>query len=225
VGSVAGIDRWRGGWVIAEDCGDELRLSTAAHIDEVTDHLASCVAVAIDMPIALAVSGRRAAEGELRALLGSSARSVFTSPTRAGVEALSQAEATVINRQHGGPGISAQAFGLFASIRELRAHLGSPATEHWHETHPESSFAAMNGGVPLAAKRSARGVAERLAHLRNFFPTVDASLLGAPERVPIDDVLDAIAAAWSAKRIAEGTATLFGEPGRDDQGFPHGIRI
>lgn len=223
--SVAGIDRWRGGWIVAEHADDSLRLFAAAEIHEVIDRLAECTAVAIDMPIALAVTGRRAAEGELRASLGSSARSVFTSPTRAAVEALSQSEATEVNRDHDGPGISAQAFGLFASIRELRAHLGTPTTQHWHETHPESAFAAMNDGTPLSAKRSAKGVAERLAHLRRWFPAIDDSLLQSPARVPVDDVLDAIAAAWSAKRIADGTATLFGDPGLDDQGFPHGILI
>ena len=182
-------------------------------------------AVGIDMPVALAVRGRRQAEGELRAVLGSSARSVFTSPTRAAAEARTQAEATACNRANDGPGISAQAFGLFASIREVRTALRGSQFNHWWETHPETSFALMNGGQPLASKRSALGVGQRLALLRVEFPAFDSVLSTAPASVPIDDVLDAAAAAWSARRIGTGTATLFGPDSRDDEGFALGIRI
>lgn len=222
---VAGIDRWRGGWIVAQLTGQNLTLWAAANIDDARDRLAGCDAVAIDMPIALVDHGTRVAEAEVRTALGRSARSVFTSPTRAAVQALTQNEATELNRAHGGPGISAQAFGLFASIRELRTALSGPTFDHWWETHPETSFAAMNAGVPLASKRSAIGVAERLRLLRTHFPTLDTCLLEAPPKVPIDDVLDAIAAAWSAIRIAEGRATVYGPSGRDDQGFAEGVRI
>lgn len=221
----AGIDRRRGGWIVAESHGARIELwSTTGTVDAV-ERLAAHDAVAIDMPIALVTHGRRCAEAELRSALGASARSVFTSPTRAAVEATSQAEATVLNRANGGPGISSQAFGLFASIRELRAALAGDGNLHWWETHPETAFAVMNDAVPLAGKRSALGVAQRLDRLRRRFSNLDDVLLGAPPGVPIDDVLDALAALWSALRIADGSARCFGPIGRDDQGFAHGVMI
>lgn len=221
----AGIDRWRDGWIVAESDSHRIDLWCTPDIAEAVDRLASHHAVAIDMPIALVVDGRRTAETELRAALGASARSVFTSPTRAAVEASSQSEATVVNRANGGPGISSQAYGLFASIRGLRAALAGPANLHWWETHPETAFAVMNDGVPLAGKRSALGVAQRLNRLRPLFPALDDVLLAAPAKVPIDDVLDALAALWSAGRIAADSARCFGPTGRDDQGFAHGVMI
>jgi len=221
----AGIDRWRGGWVIAERKGQDIRLWTASAIAEVCEALAAHAVVAIDMPIALANYGRREAESELRAVLGSAARSVFTSPTRPAVAAESQSEATILNRKHGGPGISAQAFGLFASIRELRSALSGPDFAHWWETHPETAFALMNRGEPMASKRTAVGVAERLAALETCFPRVATALLKAPHKVPIDDALDALAALWSAERIARGAEGLYGPGERDDEGFALGIRV
>ena len=223
--AVAGIDRWRGGWVIAELSTTRVTLWTAKHIADACDRLATHEAVAIDMPIALAPRGTRSAEAEIRSVLGSSARSVFTSPTRAAVVAESQRAATDINRAHEGPGISAQAFGLFASICELRATLDGPGFAHWWETHPETSFALMNDGPPLASKRTAGGVGQRLEQIARHLGLNHQVLLDAPDKVPVDDVLDAIASAWSARRIAAGTAALFGDPGRDDQGFPVGIRV
>lgn len=221
----AGIDRWRGGWIVAQWDSARPQLWAAATVADLLPQLGASPAVAIDMPIALAVHGTRAAEAEVRAELGKSARSVFTSPTRAAVEATSQSEATTLNRANGGPGISAQAFGLFAAIRELRTGLAPAATAHWWETHPETSFAVLNGGTPLASKRSAVGVAQRLHLLRTVFTDLDAALLDAPPKVPVDDVLDALAACWSARRIARGEAQVFGPDGRDDQGFAEGIRI
>ena len=228
--AVAGIDRWRGGWIVAESGGGlsragDVKLWTCEQIDEAVDRLGAAAVVAIDMPIALARSGTRTAEAEVRSVLGRSARSVFTSPTRAALEAPSQAEATLVNRANGGPGISAQAYGLFASIRELRASLSGAAGEQWYETHPETAFALMNDGEPLASKRTALGVAQRLTHLRFIFAGIDDLLLSAPPKVPIDDVLDALGALWSAERIGAGEATVFGEHGRDDQGFVLGVRV
>lgn len=211
--------------MVAQLTEAELTLWACPDIATVREQLADAVAVGIDMPIALVEEGRREAETQLRAALGSSARSVFTSPTRAAVAATSQTEATRLNREHGGPGISAQAFGLFASIRELRVELEGVCCRHWWETHPETSFALLNGGPPLASKRTARGVAERLSMLSAHFPDLQDRLLAAPAKVPVDDVLDAVAAAWSAQRISHGTARVFGPAGRDDQGFPLGIRI
>jgi len=223
--AVAGIDRWRGGWVVAELAEGSVTLWTTADITHACDRLATHDVVAIDMPAALARSGTRQAESEVRAVLGSSARSVFTSPTRAAALAESQQAATEINRAHEGPGISAQAFGLFASIRELRAALTGPRFDHWWETHPETAFALMNNGTPLASKRTAVGVGRRLDLLGTHLGVDHDVLSSSPIKVPADDVLDALAAAWSARRIADGTASLFGPGGRDDQGFALGIRV
>lgn len=224
--SVAGIDRWRGGWIIALLAGRTLDLTAAETTAEALEVTAGCDVVAVDMPMALPVRGRRSAEAELRSRLGRAASSVFISPTRAAILAADRAAATDVNRAHDGPGISAQAWGLAASVRELRSTLpGHPALERWFETHPETAFAELHGGKPMASKKSALGVGQRLHTLRPLLPGIDSLLLEAPDKVPVDDVLDALAACWSALRIHAGTALVLGPEGRDDEGFEQSIRI
>ncbi|MEM7092479.1 MAG: DUF429 domain-containing protein [Actinomycetota bacterium] len=225
VATVAGVDRWRGGWVIVRESPDGVAIDTAADFTALQVVVADCAVIAIDMPMALPRRGTRRAEVDLRAQLGSAGRSVFISPTRAAIEAADQSEATRINRAHDGPGISAQAWGLAGSIRELRASVPLDRDPtRWFETHPERAFAEMNRGTPFDSKKTARGVGQRLAVLRPVFD-IDVLLRDGPPKVPVDDVLDACAAAWSARRTCTGDAILVGPAGRDDQGFPLGVRI
>ena len=206
--------------------GTKLTLSTAETAADALVQTPDCAVVAVDMPMALPVRGRRDAEAELRSRLGRAASSVFISPTRAALLAADRAAATEVNRAHDGPGISAQAWGLAGSVRELRATLPDhPAFERWFETHPETAFAELNGGEPMASKKTAVGVAQRLQTLRPLFPGLDDALLHAPAKVPVDDVLDALAACWSAVRIQAGTSLVLGPAGRDDEGFEQSIRI
>ena len=212
--------------MIAQLTGSDLRLVSAATTSEALELTDQCAVVAVDMPMALPVRGRREAEAELRARLGRAASSVFISPTRAAILAADRAAATDVNRAHDGPGISAQAWGLAASVRELRETLpGHPAFDRWYETHPETAFAELNDGEPMASKKSARGMAQRMHALRPCFAGLDDLLLDAPDKVPVDDVLDAIAACWSALRVHTGAALVLGPSGRDDEGFEQSIRI
>jgi predicted RNase H-like nuclease len=54
-------------------------------------------------------------------------------------------------------------------------------------------------------------------------PIVLPAELGPAGAVPIDDLLDAAAAAWSARRCALGTALAFGDP--DELDVDTGRRI
>ncbi len=74
------------------------------------------------------------------------------------------------------------------------------------------SFAALNGGKPIMSKKStSAGFAERYALLveRSGFSGVPdkfaASHITTGTKVHADDTLDAIVAAWTARRVAEGT--------------------
>jgi predicted RNase H-like nuclease len=75
----------------------------------------------------------------------------------------------------------------------------------------EVSFRAMNDGKPLDhRKKSAGGALERLELLRGYgIELVDLEDIGG---APLDDVLDAAAAAWSAERIATGKAVSLPDP-------------
>jgi predicted RNase H-like nuclease len=79
-----------------------------------------------------------------------------------------------------------------------------------YEVHPEVSFAALNGGVGLVGrKQSVEGQAMRMTLLaRDFgFERIQALVTSCPRRMAAtDDVLDALVALWTARRIALGVA-------------------
>jgi predicted RNase H-like nuclease len=108
------------------------------------------------------------------------------------------------------------------AIRDLDDALGDPPPEHVAEVHPELAFRALDGAVH-DPKVTARGLAQRLTALRGVMD-VDAALASAPRRVPAVDALDACAAAWSARRIADGTAESVGDDALDARGRPMRIR-
>ena len=188
---VAGVDGTRGGWVAV--VLDEGRLA-ADHVirpvDATFEELAEVEVVAVDIPIGF---GPRQADAAARRFLTGAASTVFTTPSR-----------EVLELPFGpGLGVSAQAHAL--GRRVLHVTRLAPSDERFYEVHPEVSFRAMNGGPPLRhRKKSAGGVLERLELLHRH--GIDLEELGASAFAPIDDVLDAAAAAWSAHRIATGAA-------------------
>ncbi len=216
--AVLGIDGWRGRWVGALLDGRSVRLLDLPDASAVLA-VPDVAVVAIDMPIGLSDDGARACDDAARALLGRAGSSVFPAPVRAVLDAVDYADARARSVEAtGGRSLSAQAFQLVRSIRALDDALGDPPPEHVVEVHPELAFRRGLGGV-ADPKGTARGMAQRLAALRPVVD-VDDALLAAPPRVPAVDALDACAAAWSARRIADGVAECVGDGSRDARGRP-----
>jgi predicted RNase H-like nuclease len=194
---VAGLDGTKGGWVavVLDDgafAGDRLIQPVEATFDELPD----ADILAIDVPIGF---GPRQADVAARRFLTGAASTVFTTPTRELLE----------NPFGPGLGISAQAHALGPRI--LHVTQLAQSDERLYEVHPEVSFRAMNGGRPLRRrKRWAGGVVERVELLRRH--GIALMELDAAASVPVDDVLDAAAAAWSAHRIGLGTAHTLPDP-------------
>ena len=88
------------------------------------------------------------------------------------------------------------------------------------EVHPEVCFWAMNSGKPVVApKKTPAGVAERRRLLGVAFgdKTISAVLTNEGRRGAADDnVLDALAALWTASRIAKGEARMIPEKAEVD---------
>ena len=182
-----------------------------------------------DIPIGLAEDGTgrgcdRAARSVLRA---PRAASVFTAPIRAALAAASRADASEIPaRLCEGRRVAAQAFGIYAKVRELDALLEArPALRgRIREVHPEICFWAWNSGVPMRHyKKTEAGERERRILVERHFGDGALEVVRrqlAPKRAPADDVLDAFAALWTAERIARGVArTLPDEPLLDARGL------
>ncbi|MGY2066219.1 DUF429 domain-containing protein [Blastococcus sp. SYSU DS0619] len=221
--AVLGLDGWRGAWAGAHLDDGEVTLLALA---DATAALAlpGVTTVAIDMPIGLSESGPRTCDVIARRCLGPAGSSVFPAPLRPVLSAADYAEACRISvaasetDSKPGKALSKQAWFLVPSIRSLDDALGDPPDQRVHEVHPELSFRALDERVH-DPKITARGLAQRLAALRPVMD-VDRALAEAPPRLPAVDALDACAAAWSALRIAAGTAQSVGDDARDSRDRP-----
>ena len=217
--AVLGVDGWRGRWVGALLVG---RTVTLHVLEDVAAVLAvpDVELIAIDMPIGLSEDGARACDVRARRLLGPAGSSVFPTPVRAVLATDDYAKARAISRAHTDPprAPSAQAFQLVKAIRQLDEALGDPPSDLVVEVHPELAFRALDPAV-FDRKGSARGTIQRLAALRSVMG-VEQALASAPAGVPVIDALDACAAAWSARRLADGLGECVGDGGTDSRGRP-----
>lgn len=201
---VLGIDGCRGGWmgVRWSENGSACAL-VAPTLGELVDETGPVDVVGIDIPLHLPTHEPREAEREARRRLPGRASTVFGSPAASAVDATDYAEANRLNREALGLGLSRQSFGLFPAIRDARDWLATGPDTRVEEVHPESSFAALAGGPLLERKKTPDGAARRRRLL------VDEGLIlpdVAPRGAGLDDLLDAGAAAWTARRLARGTA-------------------
>lgn len=224
-GHVVGVDGCAGGWIAVHLRGGafaEARFHPS--LPELVEGADGAV-IAIDVPLGLPPDGRlwRECDLQARSLLGPRRGSVFPVPSRRVLECTSREQADRVQRELAGKGVGAQSFALFPKIREaaeLRRRGG-----RLYEVHPEVSFAAMAGGPLAWNKRAWNGKARRVRLLASEGIAVPDDL-GEAGSVPVDDVLDAAAAAWSARRIADGTAGSLPDPAdRDEGGDPVAIRF
>ena len=197
--AVLGIDGAPGGWVGA--------LVFAGEVSWYGGSLASLVslgaaAVAIDIPLALPVDGRRrACEVLARERLGRQRSSVFFAPPAAVLDAGTHAEASVFSRAAGSVGVSLQTWHIVPKIREALSVDGLV------ECHPEVSFREL--GTVTASKKTPLGRQERADLLRSWVPFELPR--PRPARAAVDDCLDALVCAWTAARWLRGEAVVLGE--------------
>lgn len=231
-GVIAGVDGCPGGWYVVQTAqdGPALQARVCRTFAEVLQWLPAPAVIAVDMPIGLAERSVRACDQAARQLLGPRrAASVFPAPLRGVLGAASHAEATARSRALDGKGMSIQAYNLLRKVEQVDAALRAApqVAQRTFEVHPEVCFRQMNGGVALQhGKKTAHGRAERLALLEAPFAGQAPRLLGerVKSQVQADDVLDALATLWTARRLARGQAVaLPASPGRDACGLTMAI--
>ncbi|MFD8304538.1 DUF429 domain-containing protein [Streptomyces sp. NPDC059690] len=193
-------------------------------LDSLIERATGVRVIAVDMPLGLVEKGWRAADLAARALLGARRGSVFLIAPRPAWQEREYMAAADRCQELTGSRLSRQAWALAPKLLEARAC--RPADRRLHEVHPELSFQTLAGGMPLThPKKTWRG-----QHLRRTLLAeagiVLPDTLGEADRVPADDVLDAAVAAWSAHRIARGTAGRVPEvPEPDAEGHAVEIRF
>jgi predicted RNase H-like nuclease len=212
--TVTGVDGCTAGWV-AVTLGPESRAAVTrvrTAVAKTLDGLPLTGVTGIDMPLGLLDAGWRDADRLARRALGRRGATVFAIPPRAVWDCETYAEANRVCRDLTGKGFSVQAWGLRRKIAEAdefrRRALSAPSPVQLYEVHPELSFSVMAGAPLPDSKHTAAGLAVRRALLAAAGITVGTRVAGAAE----DDLLDAAAVAWSARRIAAGQATVLTTP-------------
>ncbi len=226
---LAGVDGCKGRWFRAarDPSSGALAFELLGGVADLVRSAPRPEIVALDMPIGLPDRGPRACDREARQLLGPRRSSVFPAPIRPALVARSQQEASEITRRADGRGVAAQAFAIFAAVRRVDGALArDPALRAaLREVHPELSFWAWNGRNPLPfSKRTPDGARLRRALAEAWLgPGILVRARGPHGRNALadDDILDAIAALWTAHRIAAGTAERVPTaPPHDATGLP-----
>lgn len=211
--TVIGVDGCPGGW-IAVRWGETLSHHLCRSFTEVVAMEADVIAV--DMPIGLPDLSGREAEREVRAKLGERQSSVFSVPSRAAVMCADYRAACSANLEHSDPPkkVAKQIFYIFPKMREVDAVMTPALQSRIFEVHPELAFWAMNGERPLALPKKVKGRPHPPGlDLRRALLEAGGFPLGllppASYRmadVGADDLLDACACAWSARRLRDGQA-------------------
>jgi predicted RNase H-like nuclease len=224
---VTGVDACKGGWtaVTLDATGARERARVRVRVGRTLGDLDLAGVTGIDMPLGLLGDGWRTADALARRALGARGVTVFAIPPRPVWDCVNYAAANATCRKLTGRGMSAQAWGLRARLLEadaFRADTFQADRVPLYEVHPELAFAALAGAPLAASKHSADGLAARRSLLAGAGIALQAGrVAGAAE----DDVLDAAAVAWSAARIASGTAVVLTDPSqRADDGGEIAIR-
>lgn len=214
---VVGVDACRGGWLgLALTAAGPAPPRVFGGMVELLTELAEAQVVAVDIPIGLpGPGGVRPADRAAARFVGPRRSSVFLTPPREVLAAPDYGEARRLARRLWVQGVSAQAYALRRRILEVE-----PLAERdprLREVHPEVSFRALAGAPLPHPKRSPEGARLRQALLASA--GIRVSVNGLPPRTEPHDLLDAAAAAWSARRIALGLAgALPEEPPQDGSG-------
>ena len=207
---VVGADWARRRWLCVVLEAGKASVTSERSFAELVARFDEAAAIAVDIPVGLPdASPMRRAELQARGLVHPS--TVFPTYPPPVYECPTHAQAVSLCRSRGWPGISRQSYGLWRRILEVE-----PYALHVHEVHPEVSFWRMNGKSRLeASKHTWNGFFERRRLLEREGIGLPDRL---PEAFPATDVLDAAAAAWTAQRIADGTAETL--PGDCEAGEP-----
>jgi predicted RNase H-like nuclease len=185
--------------------------------------------VFVDMPVGLVEDGDAVRECDrlARATLGSRRSSVFVPPVREATRKRRYPAAKRVNERRADRSISKQAFAIsdgIAAVDELLQNVPEARTA-FRESHPEVCFRAFAGEPLEYSKQTAGGYAERMRTLAAFdvdaAPTVQrvAAATGG-ERVAVDDVLDAVVLAYTARPGPGDLRTLPPDPPTDSEGLP-----
>jgi predicted RNase H-like nuclease len=168
------------------------------------------LAAGIDIPIGLLDCDPRPCDLAARKMIGPRRSSVFPAPPRSVLGAHTYEDACARSIAACGKSISRQGFGIVAKTESVDRIMTPARQDVLFEVHPEVSFTVMAGRPMAHYKATAAGRAERLAVLRGEFPDLDQHISTRLPGTNPNDILDAFATAWSARRRLRGVHVQLG---------------
>ncbi len=227
-----GVDGCRAGWFwvgLSDNSG--WRFGVCENAKSLGAVAAASKLTVIDIPIGLKDAGteERLCDKEARRVLGPPrAASVFPAPARATLEASDFTEANAINRKVTGRGLNRQTWMIAPKIKEINELLiaSDELRNVVREVHPEICFWSFNGKRPMCHnKKKPPGRQERLSLMKTMLPETLSIIESAARtyrrhEVAWDDMLDALAAAVTARLDAGRLRTLPANPPRDALDLP-----
>jgi predicted RNase H-like nuclease len=215
---IAGVDGCKDRWiVVTEDAAGHTTVRepcafTQLYQDEALD------LIVIDIPIGLPDKGPRQADLGARRFLKHRHVCVFPAPIRPVLSCSSREGAYKTCLAVGDKRVNVFQWAIVPKVKTidlvLRQHKN--IQHRIREGHPEVSFALMNENVPLLSKKKAMGIEQRIKLLTGHFPDMRT------ETSHLEDVLDAYALLWTARRIRMGTERRFPDVAELD---PIGLRM
>jgi predicted RNase H-like nuclease len=185
--------------------------------------------ILLDVPIGLVEEGSegRRCETLAREVLGPRRSSVFTPPVREATRKRRYPAAKRVNERKTGKSLSRQAFAIsdgIAAVDELLQEI-TDARDVVAEAHPEVCFRAFAGEPLEYSKLNAAGYAERMRTLAEYDRDAPPVVQSAAEAtggydVDVDDVLDAVVLAYTARPGRGKLRTLPPTPETDPTGLP-----
>lgn len=215
---LAGVVPCRKGWLVAP--GKLVGISlhpeaayVAGNFADVVDNIPSYAVIAVAAPIGLhphwTEHGRRC-DVEARHLLGFPRLGAIASPPgRLDLRGSGPVKIDAVSRRY------------MTRIAELDEEMQPYRQRSVYSVHPELSFYQINSDQPLSyAKESVRGMRERTELVTKRMQGADRILAEEIEGATASQLLDAVAALWTARRIKAKAATRIPmDPEWDDEGL------
>jgi 8-oxo-dGTP diphosphatase len=199
---LGGIDGCKYGWILIKSFNNKMEFGglypSIQHVMESNQDLDRIV---IDMPIGLSSkSSKRTLDLMLKKELKARHSTVFITPCRETLNAKNHQEASQINKEIEGKGISIQAYYISQKIDQVDQLLIGDKTlrDKFIESHPELCFKYLNGGEIIVSNKSTQhGLNDRLNILqRHYAESVnlyERIVKETPRKlVKRDDIIDAL---------------------------------
>lgn len=204
---LAGVDSCKFGWLCITEEVSTGKIGSKVYrtAQELFTQTPKPFVFAIDIPIGLTDTGPRLCDIQARQRLGSRKSSVFPAPIRPALYAGNRVEADAIRRKIENCGVSAQSFGIYHKVAEVDEILTSSSNTTIKEVHPELCFWAWNNQKAMSSsKKKIKGRLERHRLVAEHFGEESIEIIRGRhlvKNVAHDDIYDAFAALWTAKRI------------------------